>query len=52
MGKITLTKGESILLDDSDFQELSKYRGVSWDKIRLRWKAQIAVNNRNRFIGR
>lgn len=29
----------------------SAYKGVSWDKRRLRWVAQIMVNRRNRFLG-
>lgn len=30
----------------------SKYRGVSWDKCRNLWKAQIQVKGVNAFIGR
>lgn len=30
----------------------SKFRGVSWDKTRNKWKAQIQCNGKNRFIGR
>lgn len=30
----------------------SKYKGVSWDQDRSRWKAQIAPNRKNRLIGR
>lgn len=30
----------------------SQYRGVSWDRSRKAWKAQIQVRNKNRFIGR
>ena len=30
----------------------SKYKGVSWDEPRGKWKAQIQKDGRNRFIGR
>lgn len=29
----------------------SQYRGVSWDKKQLGWRAQITVNGRNRNLG-
>lgn len=30
----------------------SRFRGVSWDASRSRWKAQINSNGRNRYLGR
>jgi len=30
----------------------SKYKGVSWDEPRGKWKAQIQCEGRNRYIGR
>lgn len=30
----------------------SKYKGVTWENYRQRWKAQIMVSGRNLFIGR
>ena len=30
----------------------SKYVGVSWDKYRLKWRANIYIGNKNVFLGR
>lgn len=30
----------------------SGYKGVGWDKEKSRWRAQIMVNQKNKFIGR
>ena len=30
----------------------SGIRGVSWDKGKRKWKAEISIGNRNKFIGR
>jgi|SRR6516162_8902626 hypothetical protein len=30
----------------------SKYRGVSWDQSRRRWRAQYAIDGRPKFLGR
>jgi len=33
-------------------QSTSKHVGVCWDKSRNKWKAQIKINGKNKFLGR
>jgi hypothetical protein len=35
-----------------DKKGTSKYTGVSWDNSRKKWKSQIYINDKHKFLGR
>jgi hypothetical protein len=37
---------------EANQRSVSRIRGVSWDKARCRWKVELSVGNRNKYIGR
>lgn len=46
------TQAENLQNRGKQKNNTSGFKGVSWDKARKRWKAQIAYNSKNKFIGR
>jgi len=46
------TRGQNMMKAPKRRGTKSKYRGLSWDSSKQRWKVQISVNGRNIFVGR
>lgn len=47
-----ITNSQNLMNREKSKKNTSGYKGVTWNKERNKWKAQIGFNNKNIFIGR
>jgi len=48
---IFIPKSLNLFLTNAKLNNTSGYTGVSWDKTRNKWKAEIRINGKNKYLG-